>query len=235
MKRFVLFLLAAVCMLNCYSLDVVHLNNGHIIKGTIKHVKEGESLTITSEDGYEYTYPFIEVKTYNLDGGVITPTVDKSKTYQDYNYYNRGFWAAIELDGGYLLNRKDNAGYTELHFIAGYRINEFIKFGAGFGGRFYINNNAVRCENYKWSFPLFLSVRGNIIPELHKDVVPFYSAELGSAINDGLYFRPALGLRIGEPRSAFTIALTYTAQRLKMEPERKATSSFVGLKIGWEF
>lgn len=235
MKRLILTIIVAFCMSICYSQDVVHLNNGRLVKGTIVQLEEGVSLTIRTENGNEYTYPFIEIKSYNRDKGVIIPEVDKSKAIRDYGFYNRGFWAAIETDGGYLLSRYKDGGYAELHFTGGYRFNEHLKVGAGFGGRYYINNKAFRCKDYKWSFPLFATVRGNIIPEYNRSVVPFYSAEVGAAINDGFYFRPALGVRFGEPRSAFLLALTYTAQSLKDEQGRRSTTSFVGLRLGWEF
>ena len=100
---------------------------------------------------------------------------------------------------------------------------------------YYINNNVMRCKSYKWSFPLFLNVRGNIIPELNRSIVPYYSADFGAAINDGFFVRPAIGVRFGEPRSSFTLAITYMAQKLKLTPEQYSTTSFIGLKAGWEF
>ena len=236
MKRILSFICCSLLYISiCYSLDIVQLNNGSVIKGVITKIDEGVSLTIKSESGREYTYRMIEVKSYNKDGELSTPIVQKSKGFRDYNYYEKGFWAAVEMDGGYLLSINNDGGYGELHFVAGYQFCEFLKVGAGFGGRYYINNKDMRCKDYKWSFPLFANVRGNIIPGLNRNVVPFYSAELGSAINDGIYFRPALGIKIGEQRGAFTIDITYTAQTLKHTPEHHSTTSFIGLKAGWEF
>lgn len=235
MKKIIISIVATVCMLPCYALDIVQLNNGRVIKGNITNINEGVSLTIKSENGFEYTYPIIEVKSYNQEEIAQAPSVLSSKGYHDYNFYNRGFWASAEAEGGYLLSRQSNGGYGELHFVAGYRLCEYLKVGAGFGARYYINNKEMRSKDYKWSFPLFLNVRGNIIPELNRNVVPFYSAEFGSAINDGIYFRPSIGIRIGEPRGAFILAISYMAQKMKVDPERKQTASFIGLKTGWEF
>lgn len=235
MKKIIVMLVAATCMISCYALDIVHLNNGRIVKGNITSLEEGVSLTIKAENGQEYTYPLIEVKSYNQEEIATAPTISKSHGFRDYNYYDRGFWASAEVEGGYLLSRQNNGGMAELHFVGGYRFCEHLKVGAGFGARYYINNKVMRAKDYSWSFPVFANVRGNIIPELNRTVVPFYSAELGAAINDGIYFRPSIGIRIGEPRGAFVLAISYTAQQMKTEPEHKQTASFIGIKAGWEF
>lgn len=235
MKRLLLSIVSAVCMFTCFALDTIHLNNGRVVTGTITQIEEGVSITIMMENGREYTYPLIEVKSYDKGDIANVPIVKAANGYRDYNFYDRGFWASVEVEGGYLLSKNNDAGYCEQHFIGGYRLNEYLKAGIGFGARYYINNKVMRCKSYKWSFPLFLNVRGNIIPELNRSIVPYYSADFGAAINDGFFVRPAIGVRFGEPRSSFTLAITYMAQKLKLTPEQYSTTSFIGLKAGWEF
>ena len=235
MKRLLLSIISAVCVFACFALDTIHLNNGRIVTGTITQIEEGRSITIMMENGREYTYPLIEVKSYDKGDIAKVPTVKAANGYRDYKFYDRGFWASVETEGGYLLSKNNDAGYAELNFVGGYRLNEHLKVGLGFGARYYINNKVMRYKDYKWSFPLFADVRGNIIPELNRSIVPYYSAEFGAAINDGMFVRPALGVRFGEPRSSFTLAITYMAQKLKLTPEHYSTTSFIGLKAGWEF
>lgn len=235
MKRLLLSIISAVCVFACFALDTIHLNNGRIVTGTITQIEEGRSITIMMENGREYTYPLIEVKSYDKGDIANAPIVKAANGYRDYKFYDRGFWASVETEGGYLLSKNNDAGYAELHFVGGYRLNEHLKVGLGFGARYYINNKVMRYKDYKWSFPLFADVRGNIIPELNRSIVPYYSAEFGAAINDGMFVRPAIGVRFGEPRSSFTLAITYMAQKLKLTPEHYSTTSFIGLKAGWEF
>ena len=65
MKRLLLSIVSAVCMFTCFALDTIHLNNGRVVTGTITQIEEGVSITIMMENGREYTYPLIEVKSYD--------------------------------------------------------------------------------------------------------------------------------------------------------------------------
>lgn len=167
-------------------------------------------------------------------------------TSEDYHVYrekNTGFFAAAELVGGYscrLFN--SNFGFLELDAIGGYRFNEYLHVGAGLGARYYFDNNKARYTTSKWAGPIFLDVRGQFIPSLHRNVVPYYSFDIGGTIRDGFMIRPTLGLRIGENRSAFLVGIAYTGQDMTTpwyrEGERVKRGrfvSFVNLKIGYQF
>lgn len=176
---------------------------------------------------------------------IIMPT-EKANPIKDYGANDYGFWNAVELQGGYSVNHShSNIGLTEADYVAGYRFNEFLRVGAGIGARFYPKSNHLRYTTWKWSFPLFFNVRGNIIGrEHHRPVIPYYSFDIGAAIHDGFMVRPTIGLRIGDfDRSAFLIGISYLAQNLRVasvnaegELERdNYLSSFITLKIGYEF
>lgn len=172
------------------------------------------------------------------------PDVDASHEYSVYSDYERGFFIAAEASGGYSVRlNKPNFSYAEIDVVGGYRFNEFFHLGLGLGGRYYVNNNKVRFSSIKWAAPVFLNLRGNLMPHKYRHVVPFYSVDLGGTLRDGLMFRPSVGLRLGEPRNAFLISIGYMAQamsgykcsELGIVDKDNIVVSFVTLKLGYQF
>lgn len=174
------------------------------------------------------------------------PEIKKKKVDQYHNYaeYQTGFFCAAELAGGYSCRlEKSNFGFLELDAVGGYRFNEYLNVGAGIGARYYFANNLIRYSTAKWAGPMFIDVRGQFIPHQFRNYVPYYSFDIGATIRDGFMLRPTLGLRIGEPRSAFLIGISYTGQNLtsfqcdelgkKMKKNRFV--SFITLKVGYQF
>ena len=166
----------------------------------------------------------------------------------DYSKYESGFWFSVEALGGYSANVSkgvDNTAFAEVDVYAGYRINQFARVGVGLGGRYYFDPGMLRrVESHNWAMPLMLNVRGNIIPQEYRTVVPYYSLDIGSTITDGFLFRPTIGIRCGEPRSAFLLGLTYMFQNMRGYKENKDThewqnatlqTSFFALRLGYEF
>ena len=92
----------------------------------------------------------------------------------------------------------------------------------------------------EWAFPIFLNVRGNFIPTRYRDVVPYYSFDIGVTVRDGFMLRPTVGLRVGRERSAFLVGLGYVGQDLSTYSRdnlRKTRRfvNFITLKLGYEF
>lgn len=177
------------------------------------------------------------------------PEVDATHTgiQADYATRDTGFWIAAEATGGYSCRlMHSNFSFAEVTATAGWRFNSYLRLGVGFGGRCYFDNKKVRYTASEWAFPIFANVRGNIIPTEYRSVVPYYSVDLGGSIRDGFLFRPAVGLRIGQNRGAFLVALAYTGQDLRSyrletldggtvcEKKRKF-ASFISLRLGYEF
>ncbi len=172
------------------------------------------------------------------------PEITNSDTQKNYSAQETGFWIAAEAVGGYSCRiSNSNFSLAEVDVTAGYRFNEYLRVGAGFGGRYYFDNNKVRFRTEKWAFPLYVNVRGNFIPTNYRTTVPYYSFDIGGTILDGFMMRPTVGLRIGQQRSAFLIGLTYTGQSLTgytwnefgtRDPHTKFVS-FISLKVGYEF
>ncbi len=246
MKQIIISIFVLICssIVSFAQEDYLQLNNGSIIKGKIENVVENQSVTIKSTNGQTYTYPMIEINHINYGQPPKTPNQKSTSNYKEYSTFDQGFWGAIEFQGGYSCNfTKSNAPMLELDAVGGYRFNQFIRLGIGIGSRYYINSDKLRTSSIEWSFPIYANIRGNIIPDEDRTIVPYYSFDIGGAIRDGFLIRPTIGVRIGQPRSAFLLGLSYLGQSLKCfdinkdgNPtiKRKLTS-FVTIKIGYEF
>lgn len=248
MKRYILSVLIAILVLIANAQndtsDYVLLKNGAIIKGVIEKVENNHSVTIRSVGGEVYTYPMVEVNRLGYGKVPKTPQEKNSNIYSDYSEYDKGFWWSVEMQGGmscYL--GESNVQMLELDVVGGYRFNEYLRVGIGLGSRYYFNNEKVRYSSIEWAFPVYMNVRGNFIPGEYRTVVPYYSFDLGGTVRDGMMFRPTIGVRFGEKRSAFLLGISYMGQSLKsfklieagnVVPDRKY-ASFVTLKVGYEF
>lgn len=169
------------------------------------------------------------------------PQVGAPEKQADYTSAGSGFWMAAEASAAYSFRLfNSNFGYTEIDAVAGYRFNEYVRVGLGLGARYYFDNNKVRSTLSEWAFPIFLNVRGNFIPTRYRDVVPYYSFDIGVTVRDGFMLRPTVGLRVGRERSAFLVGLGYVGQDLSTYSRdnlRKTRRfvNFITLKLGYEF
>ena len=94
--------------------------------------------------------------------------------------------------------------------------------------------------DHAWGLPLFLNVRGNIIPTDYYDVIPYWSMDIGTTFPDGFMIRPSIGIRVGQPRSAFLLSVAYVGQQIReFAPVGNGTEhnfkSFISLRLGYEF
>ncbi len=173
---------------------------------------------------------------------VKLPQKPNRPAYTDHQLTDKGFWCAAELEGGStVLLEKTNMQAVQLTYTAGYRLNEYLRVGVGFGGKYYVNNNSARRGTAnEWTLPIFVNVRGNIMSQTDRSVVPYWSVNVGAAVNDGFFFAPTIGARFGEKRNSWLLGLTYSFNCLNQNhvPEGfagpKAASS-LSLHIGYEF
>lgn len=168
------------------------------------------------------------------------PGVGIDPDQAQYTTYGRGFWFATEAMVGVSCHLKGhNMGFTEADVTAGYRFSQYLKVGVGIGARYYIKQECLRRSDIKWGMPLFATVRGNLMPDRYRTVVPYYQIEVGGSVRDGMMIRPGLGIRIGEPRQAFTLGLNYMGQEIATRNAKgeKCTkyTNFVALRLGYEF
>ena len=163
---------------------------------------------------------------------------------KDYRQMQTGFFAAAEIVGGYSLEiGKKNVGFTELDLVGGYRFCDYLRVGLGLGGRYYYGSRSL--TTHEWGLPLFVNLRGNFIPNDYYNVVPFWSFDMGTTFPDGFMIRPNIGMRIGQPRSAFVATIGYMGQTLRIHKKGEAPQifdgrerkfyNFITLKIGYEF
>lgn len=167
---------------------------------------------------------------------VKLPDQPKQKNYKDRTFEDSGFWFAVEAEGGSsIMSDKKNTQYVGLTGTAGYRLNEYLRFGAGVGGRFYVHNAWVRGTDNKFSVPIFANVRGNFISAYDRDGVPFWSVNIGGITNEGFFFSPTIGYSFGGLRNNFLIGVNYTMTNIKYDGGGSVAYSFFGLKLGYEF
>ncbi|MDD6281174.1 MAG: hypothetical protein PUA76_05735 [Bacteroidales bacterium] len=172
------------------------------------------------------------------------PEIGSANEVKDYSQSNTGFWIAAEASGAYSCRLfHSNFSLAEVDAVFGYRFNDYLRVGLGVGARYYFDNDKVRYTRSEWAFPLYFNMRGNFMPAFYRNLVPYWSVDVGGTIRDGLLVRPTLGLRIGRQRSAFLLGLGYMGQDMKtfaLDDKgrwygKSKFVSFVTLKLGYEF
>lgn len=155
---------------------------------------------------------------------------------KDYTEQSTGFFCVAQLTSAYTLNSNiDKFGFSSIEAIGGYRFSDYFRAGIGLGARYYYNEGDIRHMNHHLGMPLFLDLRGNFIPNAYRDVVPFWSLDLGTTFPDGLMVRPSIGIRVGQPRSAFIVSLGYIGQKIRTCTDNDNFASGITLNLGYEF
>lgn len=167
---------------------------------------------------------------------VKLPEKPHQSGYKNYTSEDKGFWCAFELDGGSsIMDVKTNIPYVNLTFTGGYRISEFFRFGAGFGGRMYLKNEDIKEHDSKFAVPIFANARGNFMSAYDRDGVPFWSLNVGGIPSEGFLLNPTIGYSFGGMRNNFLIGVSYTLATFKDCLQNNQAYSYFGLKIGYEF
>ncbi len=170
---------------------------------------------------------------------VRLPNEPKQPSYHDYSLDDSGSWCAIEATGSStIILDKRNAQRVSFAFSGGYRFNEYFRLGCGIGGACYVNgNNVLRKDKNEFTMPIFIDLRGNILSQQIREVVPYWSVDIGSYLGDGFFFSPTLGMRIGQFRNALLLGLNYNIGEVKRNKHiyPSGATHFLGLKIGYEF
>ena len=167
---------------------------------------------------------------------VKLPNAPKQTNYRNYESEDKGFWCAIEAEGGSsVMVHEPNMQYINMSWTGGYRLNEFFRFGVGLGVRYYVNNADIRDTDNKFSVPIVANVRGNFISAYDRDGVPFWSFNVGGITNEGIFASPTVGYSFGGLRNNFQIGVSYTITRFKNCDKANKAYSYFGLKLGYEF
>lgn len=148
----------------------------------------------------------------------------------------KGYWCSIEINSGAtLMEGHKNLAFVNVEYTNGYRFSQWLKVGAGLGVTYYVGNNDIRNTDKNLSMPLFVNARGNLLTESIRYAVPFWAVNIGTSLPDGFFFAPTIGLRFGEPRSAFLLGLSYSLRHLKTDPCCIDYYSGAMIKLGYEF
>lgn len=151
---------------------------------------------------------------------ITLPEKPKRAKYVDYSVKQTGWWCAAQLGAGYATN---GHVFGQFDFVNGYRFSEFLKVGVGVSPRIGLN-----------TIPIYAQVRGNFISQEDTMFAFFWNADMGYAINGGIYASPSVGMRYGGIRHNVLLNLYYAFEGQKPEVSDQLLH-IVGLRIGYEF
>lgn len=158
----------------------------------------------------------VSLCSYGQDKKVILSEKPNRSNYVDYSTKESSFWCAAQIGSGF----GDTAFLAQLDIIGGYRFSEFLRIGIGVSPRLGLK-----------SIPLYFDARGNIISQVDRMHSFYWNAEMGYAIDDGIYLSPGLGMRFGGIRHNVLVSVNYTMQGFK----DVGVKHFAGVRIGYEF
>lgn len=171
------------------------------------------------------------------DRTIKMPEAPKQSKYTEFTLRNKGYWWSADITvGPSIVFNERNLLTTGINIVNGYRFDDYLRVGIGIGAQYHaIHNDVVRNTNIKWTMPIFLNARGNFMSQDVREIVPFWSVDLGGVIRDGFMFTPSIGARIGEQRSAFLISTGYSLRNINAKDGYNKTRSYIVLKLGYEF
>jgi hypothetical protein len=161
------------------------------------------------------------VSTLAQNQGITLPEKPKRAKYVDYSIKQTGWWCAAQLGGGF--STTTNRFFGQFDFVNGYRFSEFLKVGIGVSPRIGLN-----------TIPIYAQARGNFISQEDTMFAFFWNADLGYAINGGVYASPSVGLKCGDIRHNFLVSIYYALEGQRPEVSNQSLH-LVGLRIGYEF
>ena len=179
---------------------------------------------------------FCTMSLYAQYRDVKLPEKPRLPEYKDYYSVQSGFWFSIEAEGGSsIMAECTNMQFAAVTATGGYRINEFLRVGAGLGAKYYFNKGWVRGTDNKFGVPIFANLRGNFISAYDCDGVPFWSLNIGGITKEGIFASPTIGYSFGGLRNNFLIGISYTISSFTDYRDKKVAYSYFGLKLGYEF
>ncbi len=167
---------------------------------------------------------------------VRLPDAPPKPNYKNYDMEDKGFWCAADIEAGSsTMFHHKNMQYTNVSATSGYRLNEYLRFGAGIGLRYYANNADIKENDDAIGFLYFGNVRGNMMASYDRDGVPFWSVNFGSISTEGAFISPTLGYSMGGLRHNIQVGLSYTLSTFTNHALKKVTYNNFGIKVGYEF
>lgn len=166
MKNFILFaffILISTLAFSQKSVDVIHLKNGSIIRGTIIEQVPNEFIKVETLDRSVYTYKMDEIEKFTKEASYV------SKENSGYQFGYRGI-----VETGFQVGVGDfRNDRVKVNVINGIQINPHLYIGQGLGFRYYIESDVV-------AVPIFVDIRTHFI---NKKISPYLSLDIGYTLN----------------------------------------------------
>lgn len=170
MKRIFASIIAVACCIGIATAqDIVYLNNGSIIKGSLTEIALDQKVTVQTQDGNQYAFANNEIHRVTKDKDFVVDT--KFSAPKGY----RGFaeFSPLALSAQNLIS-------FNLSTTHGYQFNHNVFLGGGVGFNIgYTSDNPI-------SIPVFAEFRGNVG---RRQVQFTYGARLGTEYGSGYITR----------------------------------------------
>ena len=212
--------------------DVIYLQNGSVIRGTVIEQVPGELIKIETRDGNVFVYKMEEVSKMTREHSGRNHSIKQNQ----YIAKSNGYVGFVEIGYGFGVGELKFRGETiskyadrfELDVVNGYQFNPYCFVGLGVGVNIF-TNDALSSKD-KISIPVFIQGRFNL---LNKGVSPFLALNLGYNIDTqrgesyeqygytitypgGIMFEPTLGaaFRVSNKMAA-TFGISYSLMQFK--------------------
>ena len=229
--------------------DVVYLNNGSIIRGTIVEQIPNKSMKVKTSDGSVFYCELSDVMkitkeepvggTFHRSGNYVMTRHEVTQERKTVKLDRTGYRGFADIGGGFGVGENGD-GVFSISTSHGYQFNPYFFLGGGIGIDAHIGWGYV-------SVPIFVDSR--LYFTSGKRVTPYFGVKLGFSPSegDGLYFNPMFGVSIGLNRKlAINVSLGYNLQRADFyyigyygydyyEEIDKGTIGGFMLKAGFEF
>ncbi|MBR1793086.1 MAG: hypothetical protein IJ764_05540 [Bacteroidales bacterium] len=229
MKRIIATLtLLLSCVMAAMAQDYVRLQNGATVYGSV--AENGSMVRIVSATGDTFSFPKSQVTEVRKNAQPVLPETPPS-TYTDISSQQSGWWFAAEAGLGMAMHNDTSAAASEVSITTGYRFSEYLRIGLGIAPRLY-HQDLGEIEQNTIRVPLCLHVRGNFFSDRVRMFAPYWGVSAGYTPGEGFLSALGVGLRMGYPRSAFTLALRYAFQGIN---DPRGSVHLCGFRIGYEF
>lgn len=213
--------------------DVIYLQNGSIIRGTIVEQIPGKSLKIETRDGNIFVYQMDEISKMTREqsqfGGSNRTSRFQAKSKGYAGFVEAGFGFGVRELSPDLSAEYRSPDRFEIDIINGYQFNPYCFLGVGIGF-----NTTTNAKKNVISIPVFVQGRFNL---LDKHISPFLALNIGYNIDTrrrevhqqyyytttitypgGIMVEPTIGVtcRLSN-KTAFTFGISYSFMQLNVK------------------